>query len=78
VLIYSDLGDSPVNRISVGDHFNQLAFAENLDLLVLSSNSSSKVEMLRIDLINAVSIEGSPYYGKADARVTIAVFDDYQ
>jgi hypothetical protein len=78
VLIYSDLGSQPTNRIAVDNHFDRLAFAEKLDLLILSSNSSQKVDMLRIDLINQVSTDGSPYMGKADALVTIAVFDDYQ
>jgi hypothetical protein len=78
VLIFSNMGDRPINRISVGVHFDRMTFAEKLDLLVLSSNSNKTVEMVRIDLINEVSIDGSPYYGKADATVTIAVFDDYQ
>jgi hypothetical protein len=78
VLIYSDLGDRPINRIAVGKHFDSMTFAEKLDLLILSSKSNKKVEMVRIDLINEVSTDGSPYKGKADAPVTIAVFDDYQ
>lgn len=78
VLIFSNLGDRPINRITVGAHFDRMTFAEKLDLLILSSNSNKTVEIVRIDLINEVSIDGSPYIGKADATVTIAVFDDYQ
>lgn len=78
VLIFSELGDRPINRIAVGAHFDRMTFAEKLDLLILSSNSNKTVEMVRIDLISKVSIDGSPYLGKADAAVTIAVFDDYQ
>ncbi|MEN8245322.1 MAG: hypothetical protein ABFS43_10525 [Thermodesulfobacteriota bacterium] len=78
VLIYSNLGDHPINRIPVNPHFNRMTFAEKLDLLILSSNSNKKVDMVRIDLISDISTEGSPYKGKADAAVTIAVFDDYQ
>ena len=78
VLIYSNLGDRPINRISVDTHFDRMTFAEKLDLLILSSNSNKKVDMVRIDLISDVSTDGSPYLGKADAPVTIAVFDDYQ
>jgi hypothetical protein len=78
VLIYSDLGSQPTNRIAVDNHFDRLAFAEKLDLLILSSNSNQKVDMVRIDLISKVITDGSPYRGKADAPVTIAVFDDYQ
>lgn len=78
VLIYSDLGDQPTSRIAVDNHFDRLAFAEDLDILILSSNSSKKVDIVRIDLISEVITDGSPYRGKADAPVTIAVFDDYQ
>ena len=63
---------------AVGADFDRMTFAEKLDLLILSSNSNKTVEMVRIDLISKVSIDGSPYLGKADAAVTIAVFDDYQ
>jgi hypothetical protein len=78
VLIYSDLGGQPINRIAVDNSFDSMAFAEKLDLLILSSNSNQKVDMVRIDLISKVITDGSPYRGKADAPVTIAVFDDYQ
>ncbi len=78
VLIYSDLGGQPINRIAVDNSFDSMAFAEKLDLLILSSNSNQKVDMVRIDLISKVNTDGSPYKGKADATVTIAVFDDYQ
>ena len=78
VLIFSDLGDRPINRITVGAHFDRMTFAEKLDMLILSSNSNKTVEMVRIDLISKISIDGSPYLGKADATVTLAVFDDYQ
>ena len=78
VLIYSNLGDQPVNRIAVAPHFDRLTFAEKLDLLILSSKANKKVDMIRIDLISDISIDGSPYLGRVDAPVTIAVFDDYQ
>ena len=78
VLIYSDLEARPVNRIAVDPQFDSMTFAEKLDLLILSSKENKKVEMVRIDLISDISIEGSPYLGRADAPVTIAVFDDYQ
>ena len=78
VQIYSNMEDQPINRIPVDALFDRIAFAEKLDLLILSSTAGNKVDMLRIDLINDISIEGSPYLGRADAPVTIAVFDDYQ
>ena len=78
VLIYSNLGDQPVNRIAVAPQFDRLTFAEKLDLLILSSKADKKVDMVRIDLISDISIDGSPYLGRVDAPVTIAVFDDYQ
>lgn len=78
VLIFSNLEEKPVNRIGVDAKFDSMTFAEKLDLLILSSKANKKVAMVRIDLISDISIEGSPYLGRADARVTIAVFDDYQ
>ena len=78
VLIFSNLEDKPVNRIGVDVQFDCMTFAEKLDLLILSSKTNKKVDMVRIDLISDITIEGSPYLGRADAPVTIAVFDDYQ
>jgi len=78
VLIFSNLEAKPVSRIGVDAQFDRMTFAEKLDLLILSSKTSKKVDMVRIDLISEISIEGSPYLGRADALVTIAVFDDYQ
>jgi len=78
VLIFTNLETTPVSRIGVDAQFDRMTFAENLDLLILSSTANKKVDMVRIDLISDISIEGSPYLGRADAAVTIAVFDDYQ
>jgi hypothetical protein len=78
VLIFSNLEDTPLNRIGVDAQFDRMTFAEKLDLLILSSTTDKKVDMVRIELISDISIEGSPYLGRADAPVTIAVFDDYQ
>ena len=78
VHIYSNFEDRPINRIPVNVQFDRMTFAEKLDMLILSSTAGNKVEMVRIDLIKEISIEGSPYLGREDAPVTIAVFDDYQ
>jgi hypothetical protein len=78
VLVYSNMGNEPVNRITVGSHFDSLTFAEDLDLLILSSKDDQRVKMVRIDLVSEISTEGSPVIGNPDAPVTLAVFDDYQ
>jgi hypothetical protein len=78
VLIFSNLEEEPLNRIGVDARFDRMTFAEKLDLLILSSQTGKNVDMMRIELISDISIEGSPYLGRADAPVTIAVFDDYQ
>jgi hypothetical protein len=78
VHIYSNFEDRPINRIPVNAQFDRMTFAEKLDMLILSSTAGNKVEMVRIDLIREISIDGSPYLGRVDAPVTIAVFDDYQ
>ena len=78
VIVYSNLNGQPSNRIPVDKHFDRLSFAEKIDLLTLTSSSGKQVKMLQIDIINDISIEGSPFLGPADAPVAIAVFDDYQ
>ena len=60
VLVYSNMGNEPVNRITVGSHFDSLTFAEDLDLLILSSKDDQRVKMVRIDLVSEISTEGSP------------------
>jgi len=78
VLVYSNFNVQPSSRIPVDKHYDRLSFAEKIDLLTLTSSTGKQVEMVQIDLINDISIEGSPFLGPADAPVTIAVFDDYQ
>ena len=78
VLVYSDFKTQPSSRIPVDKHFDRLSFAEKIDLLTLTSSTGRQIKWVQIDIINDISIQGSPFRGPADAPVTIAVFDDYQ
>ncbi len=77
VLIYSR-NTQPEARINVGKHVDQIKSGPRGDTLILSSGKNKTVQVIGIDFIQKINTSGSPFKGPADARVVIAVFDDFQ
>lgn len=77
VLIYSR-STQPEARINVGKHVDQIKSGPRGDTLILSSGKNKTVQVIGIDFIQQINTSGSPFKGPADARVVIAVFDDFQ
>jgi hypothetical protein len=63
--------------INVGKHVDQIEVGPE-GYLLLKSRKNKTIEMLTIDFIQDINIEGSPFKGPADAPVVIAVFSDFQ
>lgn len=78
VAVYSDFENEPLNEIPVDKEFDMLAHSSQPGLLMLTSSNSNAIKIIRIYLVQDISIEGLPFKGPADAPVIIAVFDDYQ
>jgi hypothetical protein len=78
VAAYADNADKPFKQIPVHGNFDRIVYLESTDSLVLSSTSTHTVQILDIDFVQNISIEGSPFMGPENAPVTLVVFDDYQ
>jgi DNA-binding beta-propeller fold protein YncE len=77
VLIFST-STQPEARLEVGKHIDQIKSGPRGDTLILTSSKKRTVQVIGIDYIQTINTSGSPFKGKADARVVIAVFDDFQ
>jgi len=61
--------DPGVDRIKTGRREDQL---------FLLDTKNNRVQLLRLDFIHPIPIEGSPTKGPSQAKVTVAVFTDFQ
>ena len=77
ILVYSS-SKKPDARINVGKHVDAIKLGPRGDTLILSSGKNKTVQMVTIDFIQTINTSGSPFKGQEDARVVIAVFDDFQ
>jgi hypothetical protein len=78
IAVYASDNNEIVSRIPVDREFDRINYFRENNLLVLTSNTSKTVRIIRIDKIYDIDTSGLPFRGPADAPVTIAVFDDYQ
>ena len=78
VAVYSNFADKPFKQISIDNNFNRMIYSEKTSTLILSNAATHTIKILEVDLVHDISIEGSPFKGPENARVTLAVFDDYQ
>ena len=77
VLIYSIETQTVLDRIPVAKEFDRIAYEAD-GRLVLTDADSSRIDILRFNRIYDIDISGRAVKGPTDARVTLAVFDDYQ
>jgi hypothetical protein len=78
ILVYSVSEDKVVNRIPVDKAFDRLRHSARSNTLVLSSRSGRMLKIIQLELIHKIDISGLPFKGPEHARVTMAVFTDYQ
>jgi hypothetical protein len=78
VAVYSNFAEKPFKQISVDTGFDRMIYSEKTSALILTNATTHTMKIVGIDLIHDISIEGSPFKGPENARVTLAVFDDYQ
>ena len=78
ILLYSIDEGKVSNRIPIDKDFDKLTYAAKDNVLILTSSSSKTLKIIQVDFIYNIALDGLPFKGPANARVTIAVFDDYQ
>jgi protein-disulfide isomerase len=77
LLIY-DANGQVKDSIDVGRNVDHIKVGPREDLVFLLSRVSSSVQLIRINMIEDISLENAPVRGPRDAPVTIAVFSDFQ
>jgi len=78
ILVYSVSEDKVVNRIPVDKAFDGLTHSAKNNTLVLSSRSAKTLRIIQLEVIHNIALTGLPFKGSEHARVTMAVFGDYQ
>jgi protein-disulfide isomerase len=77
LLIY-DVNGQVKDSIDVGRDVDHIKVGPREDLVFLLSRVSNSVQLIRINMIEDISLENAPVQGPRDAPVTIAVFSDFQ
>lgn len=77
ILIYSVDGKLE-DEVSVGKHIDGIEVGPEEDILLLSSRKNKTVQILLLAFIQNFDISNSPFKGRVDAPVEIAVFGDFQ
>jgi hypothetical protein len=77
ILIYSSDGKLE-DTISVGKEVEGLKVGPTENVLLLTSGQAKKVQVITLDFVQEINVSGSPFKGKAEAPVSIAVFNDFE
>lgn len=78
VVVYDKTANRQLNQIPVDQEYNRLTYATGSEALILTSSTTNALEVIHIDQVYNISVEGSPFMGPENAPVTLAVFDDYE
>ncbi len=78
ILVYSISENKVTNRIPIDKDFDRVTLSDKRNALIISSSSSKRLKMIRVDRIYKIDISGHPFKGPADAPLTIVSFNDYQ
>lgn len=77
VLVYDAEGNL-LGKITVKKGVSSIDIAPRGDRLYLLNDKDNSFTDLSVDFIVDIDVIGSPFLGKADAAITIAVFTDFQ
>jgi hypothetical protein len=78
LLVYSAPENKLLKQIPVDGQFDQVTHSARDNTLVLSSSSGKNLKFIEIELVHEFDVSGLPFKGPENARVTMAVFGDYQ
>jgi WD40 repeat protein len=66
------------NKIEVGKHIDQIELGPRGGHLFATNRQNQTVEVIALDFIQKISIQGSPFKGPENAPVVIAEFSDFE
>lgn len=77
IFVYSQDGRLE-DKIDVGYPVDQMKIGPRGQQLFITNRKNKTVQVVTIDFIVNIIVSGSPYKGRQDAPVVIAVFSDFQ
>lgn len=77
IYIYTSNGELK-DKMSVGKTIDGIKAGPREDILFISSSKNKRVQIITLDFLQNINISGAPFKGPADARVVVAVFNDFQ
>jgi len=78
LVIYSSETDQIISRSAIDKAYDRISYSEGNKTLILSARSSNQLKILRVEQVFDIALSGLPFKGPLEAKVTIAIFDDYQ
>jgi len=78
ILVYSAQEGKITERIPVGPGFDRITSFPRGNVLTITSSTQKALQIIYLETVYKIDVMGLPFKGPQDARVTIAVFTDYQ
>lgn len=66
------------DSLQVGASVDKIAASPDGSILYLTDSSAKTVKIAEVGYMASIDVVGSPYKGKADAPVVLAVYSDFQ
>ena len=77
ILVYSSTGELE-GQLDVGPGIDQISVAPKGETLLLNSRKNKTLQVVSLEFISQIDSTGSPFKGRSDAPVEVAVFTDFQ
>ncbi len=77
VLVYGNDG-SPSGKIAVGTQAEKIAADPDGERLYVTNRQGKRLDVITVDVIRVIAVEGAPFKGRPNAPVVVAVFSDFQ
>ncbi len=77
ILVYSSTHRLE-GKIEVDKDIDQIKLGPKGDTLILTSSQKRTVQLATVDFVKNIDTANAPFKGAENARVVIAVFDDFQ
>lgn len=67
-----------MGEMDVGPDVNRINTMQRDDIIFLSSRTYKSIQIVMVDFIRKINVSGSPYMGKAEAPIVVAIFSDFE
>ncbi len=77
ILVFGSDG-TPSGKIVLGTQAEKIAADPDGERLYVTNRQGKRLDVITVDVIRDISVEGAPFKGRPNAPVVIAVFSDFQ